>query len=153
MYTCSTLYDTVIEQPLRDIYRYGPWFIGWEGNDSGTICVRITYHGDAQFWLRITMECDRIYTAKEQAFLRISRPVVYILFVTVLVWMLRFLIREYQSYQLQLRNHQQHPLERDMADLYHSFHVILRQVLQVQQQQPNRPPPPSRHKDRIVDHR
>jgi hypothetical protein len=139
-YTYSTLYESLMEEPLRELYRYGPWFIGWEGEDLPTICARITYHGDAQFWLRNTAECARIYNAKEQAFLRISRPFLYVFFLVLLIGLVRFLIREYQSYQLQLRSQFQHPQERDMADLYQAFHVILRQVWQVQ------PPPPSRPK-------
>jgi hypothetical protein len=147
-YTYSTLYESLMEEPLRELYRYGPWFIGWEGEDLPTICARITYHGDAQFWLRNTAECARIYNAKEQAFLRISRPFLYVFFFILLFGLVRFLLREYQSYQLQLRSHVQHPQERDMADLYQAFHVILRQVWQVQ------PPAPSRPKGHgRVDHR
>ena len=133
--TYTTVYSTMIEQPLRDIYHYGPWFIGWEGDDISTICARITYHGDAQFWLRNMSECERIYSAKEHAFIRIVLPFIYMIGAVLFVLTIRFLIQEYQQYQFQLQNHHRNPLERDMADLYHSFHVILRQILQVHHEQ------------------
>jgi hypothetical protein len=143
--TYTTIYSTMIEQPLRDIYHYGPWFIGWEGDDISTICARITYHGDAQFWLRNMSECQRIYAAKEQAFIRIVLPFIYIVCAVVFVYTIRFLIQEYQNYQFQLYNNHRNPLERDMADLYHSFHVILRQILQVHNNQ-QRPPAQQKHR-------
>ena len=144
--TYTTIYSTMIEQPLRDIYHYGPWFIGgWEGDDISTICARITYHGDAQFWIRNMNECQRIYSAKEQAFIRIVLPFIYLMCIVLFVYTIRFLIQEYQNYQFQLYNNHRNPLERDMADLYHSFHVVLRQILQVHnnnnaQHQQQRPP-------------
>jgi hypothetical protein len=133
--TYTTVYSTMIEQPLRDIYHYGPWFIGWEGDDISTICARITYHGDAQFWIRNMSECQRIYSAKEQAFIRIVLPFIYIICIVLFVYTIRFLIQEYQNYQFQLHNNHRNPLERDMAELYNSFHVILRQILQVHNNQ------------------
>ena len=143
--TYTTVYNTMIEQPLRDIYHYGPWFIGWEGDDISTICARITYHGDAQFWLRNMSECERIYAAKEQAFIRIVLPFIYIVGTVLFVYTIRFLVQEYQNYHFQLYNNNRNPLERDMADLYHSFHVILRQILQVHNNQQR---PPSQQKNR-----
>ena len=47
------LFDTLIEFPLREVYRHGPSIIGWEGEPLPRICARITYHGDEAFWTTV----------------------------------------------------------------------------------------------------
>jgi len=134
-----TAYNVTIEWPLQELYRSGPWFLGWEGESLPQICARITYHGDAHFWesAHNLLECQRIFAAKQQAWLRLARPVVYFVLAVLGVTALRLLLREYWEQQHRRR---ERPGDRDMADLYRAFHVVLRQVQRATAQ-------PRRHED------
>jgi hypothetical protein len=124
-----TLFDTVIQMPLQELYRQGPWFLGWEGDSISRICSRITFHGDASFWMRNAEECERIYAAKEEAWLRMARPIVYSILALVIASIIRFILRERAQHKLnmaaQLRGP---PTDRDMVETYRAFQTIIKQV-------------------------
>jgi hypothetical protein len=48
----TEMYYLVFDFPFRELYRYGPKFVGWEGMELPEICTRITYYGDRSFWMR-----------------------------------------------------------------------------------------------------
>jgi len=126
-------YHVAIEWPLREAYRNGPWFLGWEGESLSRICARITFHGDEIFWERNMLECQRIFDVKEQAWLRVARPFVGLFVAVFAVWALRLLIREWR------RHHQrERPMDRDMVDLFRAFTVITRQIYRVTAEQQGR---------------
>jgi hypothetical protein len=130
--TGFTFYSTIlymIQMPLQELYRHGPWLIGWEGDSLPRICARITYHGDASFWSRNFEECERIYAAKEEAWLRMARPIVYGILAVTVTTIVRFILWERAQHNLrmaaQLRGP---PTDRDMVETYRAFQVIMRQV-------------------------
>lgn len=118
-------YAMVIQLPLQELYRHGPWLIGWEGERLARICARITYHGDEAFWSRNLAECERIYAAKEEAWLRVTRPLVYMVIAGIVLAILRFIIQEIAAaYKHRPRRLQ----DREMIETYQAFQVLLRQV-------------------------
>jgi hypothetical protein len=138
----ASTFDVVVQLPLQELYRYGPWFIGWEGSTLPTVCARITYYGDVAFWSRNLEECQDIYQAKEEAFLRLARPTLYTIGLGVLLW----LVREVLQHRIVLARHRAGPATApppaDMVDTYRAFQILLRQVrkgLEPQQQQQRRP--------------
>ena len=133
--TCSFLlhsvewwYNLVVHTPLAELYRYGPWFLGWEGDSLPSICSRITYHGDSSFWYRNLEECERIYAAKEEAWLRLARPFVWGVWMLLVVLIARFIVWELYSKPHPPTPPRPPPVDRDMVDLYRAWQVILRQV-------------------------
>ena len=117
----SLVFETLINLPLREIYRYGPSVIGWEGASLPAICARITYHGDEAFWARNLVECQRIFSLKEEAWLRFTRPLVYCGGAILAIQVVRMLVREHA---LQRRQ----PLDRDMVETYQAFQIMMRQL-------------------------
>jgi hypothetical protein len=116
----SETYVFIFDLPLRELYRYGPHIIGWEGADLSDICSRITYHGDKLFWSRNLEECKIIYASKEEAFLRITRPAMYATLALILFYALRHLVSKYAESR-------RDTADRDMIETYRAFQIILRQ--------------------------
>jgi len=114
-------YNFLFDLPLRELYRYGPYMIGWEGAQLSEICSRITYHGDRAFWSRNMEDCEFIYAAKEEAFLRVARPVVYGVLVVLAFIGIRHLVRVYAERRRQR-------VDRDMVETYRAFQILLRQT-------------------------
>lgn len=120
--TVTSVYEVIVQIPLRELYRYGPWVIGWEGEALSSICARITYHGDAVFWSRNMEECERIYQLKEEAFLRITRPIVYLLTFLVLVYLVRITLQELRESRKHKRQHS--PVDREMLETYRAMNTL-----------------------------
>jgi len=122
-------YHSLVTQPLKDTYRYGPSFFGgWEGADLPTICARITY-GDEDFWARNYRDCEKMFVAKESAFLFVGRPLVFLILLVIWVWILRQILW-YRALQQQHRQQfdQNRYQDRDMVQTYRALQVIFRQV-------------------------
>lgn len=120
----ANIFEVFINLPLRELYRYGPNMVGWEGASLPEICARMTYHGDGDFWLRNMEDCQQIYSAKEEAMLRTSRPLIYLLTLIVGFFTIRSLVREYA---LWLSKHMEKP-DRNMVETYDAFRVLFRQM-------------------------
>jgi hypothetical protein len=129
------LLHATIELPLQELYGSGPWFLGWEGDPLPRICARITYHGDEAFWSRNGAECERIYAAKREAWMRLARPTMGLALLTVSVAVVRFTIWEWRRVRWE-----RPPTDRDMVETYRAFQVLLRQVRRAMH-------PPVRHHD------
>jgi hypothetical protein len=128
--TGELLYDRLVELPLRDVYQYGPWFLGgWEGLDASAICARATLYGDAAFWSTHLDDCREIYHRRRLAWYLVARPILLGAWFLVVLWTLRWALWLWQVYQ-RIRS----PLDRDMAEVYQAVHVIARQF--------HRNPPP-----------
>ena len=114
-------YHAFFENPLRDLYRYGPYLVGWEGASLPEICSRITYYGDRDFWTRNVEECELIFAKKEEAFLRISRPAAYTTLVLAFYWVLRWIFSKRAE-----------PVQRkpthDMIETYRAIQTLSRQL-------------------------
>lgn len=136
----SSLFDATVQLPLQELYRYGPWFIGWEGASLPAVCARITYYGDATFWRRNLPECESIYKVKEEAFLRVARPSLYAVLSVIVLWLLGQILRHFRHVaryrHLQATSMAPPP---EMVDTYRAFQVLLRQVRKGMEQ----PTPPS----------
>jgi hypothetical protein len=111
----------VFDLPIRELYRYGPSLIGWEGMDLPDICSRITYHGDRGFWSRNHWECEAIYKSKEEAFVRICRPMLYIVLVGVCFIAVRHLVAVYAESK-------RDRTDRAVLETYHAFQTLIRLV-------------------------
>ena len=119
--TWSGLLHITIHLPLQEYYRNAPAIMGgWEGQSLPAICARITFHGDELFWRRNLEECERIFTFKEEAFMRLAKPAVYVVLLTTSVWVIRMLVREHARHRRPLQN-------RDMVETYHAIQILLRQ--------------------------
>ena len=139
-WTSKLFFDMTVQLPLQELYRYGPWFIGWEGASLPSVCARITYYGDAPFWRRNMEECEEIYAVKEEAFLRIARPTVYIVVFLFLLWLFMQLLQHWQQlarYRHAARNNQ----NPEMVETYRAFQVLLRNIRKGLE--PSHPPPPA----------
>jgi len=116
----AEVYYFLFDFPFREFYRYAPRFVGgWEGDDLPDICSRITYYGDRSFWMRNVEECESIYEAKEEAFIRVVRPGVYILMFIILFWAAQHLVA---SYAEQKRDR----TDRAVLDTYHAVQTLIR---------------------------
>ncbi|EEC45767.1 predicted protein [Phaeodactylum tricornutum CCAP 1055/1] len=131
----TAVYRWTIELPLQELYRHGPWMVGWEGESLPRICARITYHGDAAFWSRNLEECERIYDAKEEAFLRIARPSVYIVLVVLVMLFARWLVAEAlhvwadrDRRRAAAYRQRHHGMDADMMETYRAWQTLMRQV-------------------------
>ena len=118
----SDVYHFLFDLPLRELYRYGPYMIGWEGSTLPEICSRITYHGDRAFWARNMNECHLIYAGKEESFLRIARPTVYSILAIILFWAVRYLVQTYAD-GIRMR-----AADRDMHETYRALNILLRHL-------------------------
>jgi len=67
-----------VDTPIKEVYRYGPSIIGWEGMPINKICAQSTHYGDEDFWSKNSVECNEIYSSKERAALLLFRPVIYL---------------------------------------------------------------------------
>ncbi|KAK1745255.1 hypothetical protein QTG54_004546 [Skeletonema marinoi] len=86
------LFDVLVEFPLRELYRYGPSIVGWEGEPLPRICSQITYTGDEGFWSRNIEECERIYRAKEDAAMLFRKPLLVSVIVVVVFYMVKSIV-------------------------------------------------------------
>jgi len=121
-YSLVWLYHSVIQLPLRDLYRHGPWLLGWEGASLPQICARITFHGDELFWSRNLEECQRIYIAKEEAWLRVSRPLLWTVLFLLTAYALRFLVTEFRKTPPPSTSN----ADREMVEVYRAWQTLLR---------------------------
>jgi hypothetical protein len=109
----------VFDLPFRELYRQGPHVIGWEGMELAEVCSRITYHGNRDFWVRNMEECEAIYAGKEEAFLRITRPAAYLVFVIITFLAIRHLVTRYAESK---RNR----TDRVVLETYQAFETLVR---------------------------
>jgi hypothetical protein len=109
----------VFDLPFRELYRYGPHVIGWEGMELAEVCSRITYHGNRDFWVRNIEECEAIYAGKEEAFLRITRPAAYLVSLITTFLAIRHLVTRYAESK---RNR----TDRVVLETYQAFETLVR---------------------------
>ena len=114
------LFNVLVEIPLKETYRHGPSFIGWEGQPLPRICSQVTFHGDEAFWSRNMQECEKIYAAKEAAALHIRKPLLYIAIAAGLFFAVQSLVRT-NAIRRQYRP------DRNMVETYNALNILLRQ--------------------------
>eukprot|EP00536_Pseudo-nitzschia_multiseries_P002761 jgi/Psemu1/301554/fgenesh1_kg.38_\ len=84
----------VLDWPAREIYRYGPSAVGWEGRDLVDICTQMnrryyfaglghagigSEYEDREYWRQNSGACETIYRMKEESFVRMCRPLWYLM--------------------------------------------------------------------------
>lgn len=116
-----SLFDAVVEFPLKELYRHGPSFFGWEGESLARICSRVTHYGDEDFWRRNMEECEQIYASKEAAAMQIRKPILIGVIILILFYMIRSII--------EARRHPQ--LDPNMVETYRAITMLARQLKRV----------------------
>ncbi|KAL7454178.1 hypothetical protein ACHAWC_005809 [Mediolabrus comicus] len=115
------LFDVLVEFPLRELYRYGPSVVGWEGEALPRICAQVTYTGDEGFWSRNIEECERIYRAKEDAAMQVRKPL-FVLFIIVIVWYMVKSIVEARALRRRER------IDPNMVETFRAINMLSRQL-------------------------
>ncbi len=113
----TLLVDTIINHPLKDLYRHGPSVIGWEGASLPSICTQITHMGDESFWLKNIDECEKIYINKESAMLHVRKPVLYIVLIVCVFFAAQSLLKTWA-----IRN--QNRPTREMIETYEAYRLV-----------------------------
>ena len=114
------IFDVIIEFPLRELYRHGPTFVGWEGESLAKICSRITHYGNEEFWARNMAECQEIYASKEAAAMQIRKPILIGFIVLILLYMVKTIVEA----QAMRRQH----LDPNMVETYKAITMLARQL-------------------------
>ena len=117
------LFDSLIQYPLKELYRHGPSIIGWEGETLPRICAQITYHGDEAFWSRNMDECERIYHSKEAAAMQIRKPIAIGCMILIAFFMVKSIV-EARARALQ----RQQRVDPNMVETYRAIHMLIRQL-------------------------
>jgi len=148
LHAAKNAYRNFFVSPLREFYRHAPSLLGgWEGQPLPRICSKITYHvyGDEGFWRRNAEECQVLYRAKEEAWLRIAQPVAGAVILFCIVVVVRFLLVEiFRPPPPPKRDPAVVAQEREMFETYRAMQTLVRQLSrawtpnqQQQQQQQN----------------
>lgn len=115
------LFDVLVEFPLRELYRYGPSVVGWEGEPLPRICAQITYTGDEGFWSRNIEECERIYRAKEDAAMLFRKPLLVSVIVVVIFYMVKSIV---EARALRRRER----IDPNMVETFRAINMLSRQL-------------------------
>jgi hypothetical protein len=131
------IYEATMHEPLTYMYRYGPWFLGgWsvtpgykssEQSELANICARLTEYGDSTFWSRNLEDCQRIYSAKEEAYIRVAQPVLYFVVALIILASVRFCIWEMHRIRA-MHAQQQRPMDRDMVETFRAMQILMQQA-------------------------
>lgn len=111
--------ETCIDYPLKELYRYGPSVVGWEGQSLSNVCSQITHMGDESFWSRNVDECQKIYDTKELAALHFRRPLVFLFLAFLAFLVIRSLIHTWAIRQ----QNRPHP---EMVEIYQTFKMLMK---------------------------
>jgi hypothetical protein len=115
------LFDVLVEFPLRELYRYGPSVVGWEGEPLPRICAQITYTGDEGFWSRNIEECERIYRAKEDAAMLFRKPLLILVIIVAVFYMVKSIV---EARALRRRER----IDPNMVETFRAINMLTRQL-------------------------
>ena len=114
----SQIVEICIDYPLKELFRFGPSVVGWEGQSLSLICSQITHMGDESFWSRNIDECQKIYDNKEMAMLHFRKPMVFVILSYLAFLMIRSLV---QAWAIKKQN-RPHP---EMVEIYQTFKMLM----------------------------
>lgn len=120
-YSAIWVYRAIVQIPLIELHRYGPWMVGWEGATLPQICSRVTYHGDENFWSRNLEECQRIFVQKQEAWLKVARPLWWMVLLGLCLFTVRWLVSSF-------RHPPPPPVDREMVETYRAWQILLQQA-------------------------
>ena len=115
----SLLVKTIINDPLKELYRHGPSVIGWEGSSLPSICTQITHMGDENFWYKNIDECEKIYANKEMAMLHVRKPILYIVIALSIFFAVQSLMK---TWAIQRQNRP----PKEMIETYEAFRLVMK---------------------------
>jgi hypothetical protein len=116
--------------PARELYRYGPSAIGWEGRDMIDICTlmnRRFFNGlgggrsefdDRDYWSRNMETCDTMYAMKEESFVRMCRPIWYLTLMSLCFVIVKQLVVAAASYDKKPKTN---PTDRAILKTYYAL--------------------------------
>ncbi len=113
------LIEMTINHPLKELYRYGPNVIGWEGSPLPSICAQITHMGDENFWSKNIDECEKIYSNKEMAMLHVRRPILYLIIALAMFFAIQSLLK---TWAIQKQNRP----SREMVETYEAYRLVMK---------------------------
>ncbi len=126
----------VLDWPAREVYRYGPSIIGWEGRDMIDICTQMNRryyfvglgrnghdYEDREYWRQNPQACETIYRMKEESFARMCRPVWYLVVLVVSFFALQRLVEKItRPYGPPLNRS-----DRAVLDMYRNLQILSRE--------------------------
>ena len=97
----------ILDWPAREVYRYGPSIVGWEGRDMIDICTQMNRryyfvglgrnghdYEDREYWRQNPHACETIYRMKEESFARMCRPIWYLVVLVASFFALQRLVEK-----------------------------------------------------------
>jgi len=133
----------ILDWPAREIYRYGPSAVGWEGRDLIDICSQMNRqyyfvglglgnaaagndYEDREYWRRNPQACETIYRMKEEGFVRMCRPLWYITVIAVSFVAIQRLVAIAFAKDPPPRLNR---TDRTVLDTYRAIQILLREHL------------------------
>jgi len=126
-----------LDWPAREMYRYGPSIVGWEGRELIDICTQMNrqyYFGgfgrdgynqeDREYWRQNIGACETIYRMKEESFARMCRPLWYL---TVLVVGFFAIQRLAEKFFAKPSGPQLNRVDRAILDTYRAITMLTRE--------------------------
>lgn len=127
----------VFDWPAREVYRYGPSIVGWEGRDLVDICTQMNRryyfvglgrdghnYEDREYWRQNPEACETIYRMKEESFARMCRPLWYL---TVLVVSFMAIRRFLNALFSKEPGPQLNRIDRAVLDTYRALQMLSRE--------------------------
>ena len=133
----------ILDWPAREIYRYGPSAVGWEGRDLIDICSQMNRryyfvglglgnaaagndYEDREYWRQNPRVCETIYRMKEEGFVRMCRPLWYIAVIAVSFVAIQRLVAAAFAKNPPPRLNR---TDRAVLDTYRAIQILLREHL------------------------
>ena len=126
----------VLDWPAREVYRYGPSIIGWEGRDMIDICTQMNRryyfvglgrdghdYEDREYWRRNPHACETIYRMKEESFARMCRPIWYLVVLVMSFFAIQRLVEKIMRPSGPPLNR----VDRAVLDMYRALKILSRE--------------------------
>ena len=127
----------VLDWPAREVYRYGPSIVGWEGRDLIDICTQMNRryyfvglgrdghnYEDREYWRQNPEACETIYRMKEESFARMCRPFWYL---TVLIVSFILIQQLVHNFIAKSPGRQLNHADRAVLDMYKALQILSRE--------------------------
>mmetsp|Transcript_27771 Transcript_27771/g.29914 ORF Transcript_27771/g.29914 Transcript_27771/m.29914 type:complete len:348 (-) Transcript_27771:65-1108(-) len=127
----------VFDWPAREVYRYGPSLVGWEGRDLVDICTQMNrryyfvglgrdghHYEDREYWRQNSEACETIYRMKEESFARMCRPLWYL---TALVVSFMAICQFLNAFFAKESDPQLNRIDRAVLDTYRALLMLSRE--------------------------
>jgi len=130
----------VFDWPVREVYRYGPSLVGWEGRDLVDICTQMNRryyfvglgrdsdghnnYEDREYWWHHPETCETIYRMQEESFVRMCRPLWYL---TVIVVSFMAIRRFLTAFFAKEPDPQVNRIDRAVLDTYRALLMLSRE--------------------------